>query len=145
MNYEKVDRYPNSDVSVVFENEHSLGKYFEKLKSRDFNGICLENFVDQITIMLNKPLIQDEPLPEVESTSTASKAIMKELRKTIKEFDSTPPLQRFWQLDTQAMGDRVNVWQVKLFNFDSGLPLAKDLAFRKVSYILLEVQFWTVS
>ena len=81
------------------------------------------------------------PAP-VDSTSIATMALQRELNSMIKEQDRTTSLRELgWYMPPEFIEDNLYQWIVELHSFDKELPIAKDLAQRKVNSLVFEIRF----
>ena len=88
--------------------------------------------LDQTTL----PLLE----PPSYATSSATKALQRELAATLKVQDTVPVDQLGWYIDGELINN-VYQWIVELHSFESHLPLAKDLKSRGVKSVVIEIRF----
>ena len=81
------------------------------------------------------------PAP-IYSTSVATVALQRELKSMFKEQERAGSLKELgWYMPPEFMGDNLYQWIVELHSFDKELPIAKDLAQRKVNSVVFEIRF----
>ena len=81
------------------------------------------------------------PAPN-DSTSMATMALQRELNSMIKEQDRATSLRELgWYMPPEFIEDNLYQWIVELHSFDKELPIAKDLAQRKVNSLVFEIRF----
>ena len=81
------------------------------------------------------------PAP-TDSTSMASMALQRELNSMLKEQDRATSLKELgWYMPPEFIEDNLYQWIVELHSFDKDLPIAKDLAQRKVNSLVFEIRF----
>ena len=88
--------------------------------------------LDQSTL----PLLE----PPSYATSSATKALQRELAATLKVQDTVPVDQLGWYIDGELINN-VYQWIVELHSFESHLPLAKDLKSKGVKSVVIEIRF----
>ena len=88
--------------------------------------------LDQTTL----PLLE----PPSYATSSATKALQRELAATLKVQDTVPVDQLGWYIDGELINN-VYQWIVELHSFESHLPLAKDMKSRGVKSVVIEIRF----
>ena len=88
--------------------------------------------LDQKTL----PLLE----PPSYATSSATKALQRELTATLKVQDMVPADQLGWYIDGELVNN-VYQWIVELHSFESHLPLAKDMRSRGVKSVVIEIRF----
>ena len=88
--------------------------------------------LDQRTL----PLLE----PPSYATSSATKALQRELTATLKVQDTVPTDQLGWYIDGELINN-VYQWIVELHSFESHLPLAKDMRSRGVKSVVIEIRF----
>ncbi|QIW97298.1 hypothetical protein AMS68_002816 [Peltaster fructicola] len=85
------------------------------------------------------------PMPTY-ATSGTTRRLMNELTSMQKVLASTPPHELGWHIDLEKT-DNVYQWIVELHSFDKmevkgkRLPLADDMAARKIKSVVLEIRF----
>ncbi|OSC99575.1 hypothetical protein PYCCODRAFT_1446686 [Trametes coccinea BRFM310] len=80
--------------------------------------------------------------PPRESSRMASTALQKELQAMLKEQNASRSLKELgWYLPEEFIGDNLYQWIVELHSFDSSLPIAEDLANKKVNSLVFEIRF----
>ncbi|MCJ1282644.1 hypothetical protein MMC26_001969 [Xylographa opegraphella] len=110
------------DYSLVPENEHQLGS------STDF----VPGTLNHSTLpMLKEPAY---------ATTSATKALQRELKATLKVQQTHPAQELGWYLDPELVSN-IYQWIVELHSFDSGLPLTADMKDKGVRSIVLELRF----
>ena len=109
----------------------SSAKNSTKTRQRSKTDFC-PGTLDTATL----PMLE----PPSYATSTASKTLQKELTATLKIQDSTPLADLGWYLDRELISN-VYQWMVELHSFEPQLPLAKDMASRELTSIVLEIRF----
>ena len=92
----------------------------------------LPGTLDQRTL----PLLE----PPSYATSSATKALQRELTATLKVQDTVPADQLGWYIDGELINN-VYQWIVELHSFESHLPLAKDMRSRGVKSVVIEIRF----
>jgi len=81
------------------------------------------------------------PAP-IDSTSIATMALQRELNAMIKEQDrATSLIELGWYMPPEFIEDNLYQWIVELHSFDKELPIAKDLAQRKINSLVFEIRF----
>lgn len=81
------------------------------------------------------------PAP-IDSTSMATMALQRELNSMLKEQDRAASLRELgWYMAPEFIEDNLYQWIVELHSFDKDLPIAKDLAQRKVNSLVFEIRF----
>jgi len=81
------------------------------------------------------------PAP-IDSTSMATMALQRELNSMLKEQDHAKSLRELgWYMAPEFMQDNLYQWVVELHSFDKELPIAKDLAHKKVNSLVFEIRF----
>lgn len=81
------------------------------------------------------------PAP-IDSTSMASMALQRELNSMLKEQDHAASLRELgWYMAPEFIEDNLYQWIVEMHSFDKDLPVAKDLAQRKVNSLVFEIRF----
>ena len=81
------------------------------------------------------------PAP-IDSTSMATMALQRELNSMLKEQEHASSLRELgWYMAPEFMEDNLYQWIVELHSFDKDLPIAKDLAQRKVNSLVFEIRF----
>jgi len=81
------------------------------------------------------------PAP-IDSTSMATMALQRELNSMLKEQEHAASLKELgWYMAPEFMEDNLYQWIVELHSFDKELPIAKDLAQRKVNSLVFEIRF----
>ena len=78
--------------------------------------------------------------PPLYATSTASKALARELKSTLKTQETHPLHELGWYINPDLVTN-VYQWIVELHSFDASLPLAKDMKARGLTGIVLEIRF----
>ncbi|KAI9366084.1 hypothetical protein DFJ73DRAFT_807042 [Zopfochytrium polystomum] len=90
---------------------------------------------EEVEIPVSAPLPKAPPAAELDlssmpppsyATTSATKAILKELRQLIRLQEAQPADQRGWTIDLENISNLYQ-WQIRLVAFDKSLPLAKDL------------------
>ncbi|KAI9060756.1 hypothetical protein FKP32DRAFT_1613420 [Trametes sanguinea] len=80
--------------------------------------------------------------PPRESSRMASTALQRELQAMLKEQNAAKSLKELgWYLSEEFIGDNLYQWIVELHSFDSSLPIAQDLANKKVNSLVFEIRF----
>jgi len=86
-------------------------------------------------------ITQMMPAP-IDSTSIASMALQRELNSMLKEQERAASLRELgWYMAPEFMEDNLYQWIVELHSFDKDLPIAKDLAQKKVNSLVFEIRF----
>lgn len=81
------------------------------------------------------------PAP-IDSTSMATMALQRELNSMLKEQEHATSFRELgWYMAPEFMEDNLYQWIVELHSFDKDLPIAKDLAQRKVNSLVFEIRF----
>lgn len=81
------------------------------------------------------------PPPE-DSSTTAAMALQRELRSMIKEQETTPSFKELgWYMPPEFNEDNLFQWIVEMHSFDPDLPIAKDLAAKKLNSVIFEIRF----
>jgi ubiquitin-conjugating enzyme E2 Q len=81
------------------------------------------------------------PAP-VDSTSIATMALQRELKAMIREQDRAKSLKELgWYMPPEFIEDNMYQWVVEVHSFDKDLPIAKDLAQKKVNSLVFEIRF----
>lgn len=81
------------------------------------------------------------PAP-TDSTSMATMALQRELNAMLKEQERAKSLRELgWYMPPEFIEDNLYQWIVELHSFDKDLPIAKDLAQRKVNSLVFEIRF----
>ena len=81
------------------------------------------------------------PAP-IDSTSMATMALQRELNSMLKEQEQAKSLRELgWYMPPEFMEDNLYQWIVEMHSFDKDLPIAKDLAQRKVNSLVFEIRF----
>lgn len=81
------------------------------------------------------------PAP-VDSTSIATMALQRELNSMLKEQDRATSLRELgWYMPPEFIEDNLYQWIVEMHSFDKELPIAKDLAKKKVNSLVFEIRF----
>ena len=81
------------------------------------------------------------PAP-IDSTSMATMALQRELKAMLIEQDCAKSLEELgWYMPPEFIEDNLYQWTVELHSFDKRLPIAKDLAQRKVNSLVFEIRF----
>jgi hypothetical protein len=81
------------------------------------------------------------PAP-IDSTSMATMALQRELNSMLKEQDRATSLKELgWYMPPEFIEDNLYQWIVELHSFDNELPIAKDLAQKKVNSLVFEIRF----
>ena len=78
--------------------------------------------------------------PPAYATSSATKALTRELQTTLKVQDSNPLHELGWYIDRDNVNN-VYQWIIELHSFDKDLPLANDMKKQNVKSIVMEVRF----
>jgi ubiquitin-conjugating enzyme E2 Q len=78
--------------------------------------------------------------PPAYATNTATNALNRELKATLKTQNSTPLHELGWYIDPE-MVQNVYQWIVELHSFDPDLPLAKDMKDAGLKSVVLEIRF----
>lgn len=85
-------------------------------------------------------------VPEVQSlpsyaTSSATKALQKQLKQIIKtQLSTTVGQERYWTLDLSRL-DNLYTWYFSLSSFDPDIPLSADMRSYGINSVQLEVKF----
>lgn len=80
--------------------------------------------------------------PPADSTSMATMALQRELNTMLKEQERAKSLKELgWYMPPEFIEDNLYQWIVELHSFDKDLPIAKDLAQKKVNSLVFEIRF----
>ncbi|KAJ7579700.1 hypothetical protein C8J56DRAFT_963387, partial [Mycena floridula] len=78
--------------------------------------------------------------PPVEATNGATAAVQRELKAMMKEMETCSSYKDLgWFMN--PVGDNFFQWIVEMHSFDPTIPIAKDLADKKVNSIIFEIRF----
>ncbi len=81
------------------------------------------------------------PPPE-DSSTTATMALQRELRSMIKEQETAPSFKELgWYMPPEFNEDNLFQWIVEMHSFDPDIPVAKDLAAKKINSVIFEIRF----
>ena len=81
------------------------------------------------------------PAPN-DSTSVATMALQRELNSMLKEQERATNLKELgWYMPPEFIEDNLYQWIVELHSFDQGLPIAKDMAQKRVNSLVFEIRF----
>ncbi|KAJ3560459.1 hypothetical protein NP233_g10827 [Leucocoprinus birnbaumii] len=81
------------------------------------------------------------PPPE-DSSPSATMALQRELRSTLKEQDNAPSLKELgWYMPPEFNQDNLFQWIIEMHSFDPDIPIAKDLQAKKINSIVFEIRF----
>lgn len=78
--------------------------------------------------------------PPSYATSTATRALQRELTATLKVQDTHPAHELGWYIDRELISN-VYQWIIELHSFEPHLPLAKDMNSKNLKSVVLEVRF----
>ena len=74
------------------------------------------------------------------ATTSATKALQRELKATLKAQQTQPAQELGWFIDPELIAN-IYQWIVELHSFDPGLPLAADMKAKRITSIVLELRF----
>lgn len=80
--------------------------------------------------------------PPQESSTTAAMALQREMRAMVKEQDTAASFKELgWYMPPEFNEDNLFQWIVEMHSFDPEIPIAKDLAAKKLNSIIFEIRF----
>ena len=82
------------------------------------------------------PMLEPPPY----ATSSASKALQRELASTLKIQDSYPAHELGWYINPELINNMYQ-WIVELHSFEIHLPLAKDMKAKGINSVVMEIRF----
>ena len=147
--------YPTSLAATIGnklrERQSGLRKLFggaskaaPVLGSLDFptlpaSGFLSGNSTDFVPGALNHSTLPILKEPAYATTS-ATKALQRELKATLKVQQTIPPQELGWYINPELITN-IYQWIVELHSFESDLPLTVDMKVRGVTSIVLELRF----
>ncbi|KAG6851065.1 hypothetical protein H0H93_002957 [Arthromyces matolae] len=80
--------------------------------------------------------------PPFEASQSATMAVQRELRSTLKEQENAPSLKELgWFIPPDLIGDNLFQWIIEMHSFEDNLPITRDLKARNINSVVFEIRF----